>query len=97
VAEATTLEVKTYVAEDLQTVRTDEKKEDFIGAKLRAITLIKMDGDTLVCVPEKDGEVDKDLWAIHAEMVKQAQAGRTEMLKTVVTAAQSLAGLIKPL
>jgi hypothetical protein len=96
ITEATTLEVKTYVAADMQAVRPDEKKEDFIGAELRAITLVKMDGDTLVCVPQKDGEVDKELWAIHAEMVKQAQAGRTEMLKTVVAAAQSLAGLIKP-
>ena len=35
----------------------------FSGARLRALTRIEIDGDTLICVPEQDGVVDTDLMA----------------------------------
>jgi hypothetical protein len=47
-------------------------------------------------VPTKQaGEIDKDLWAIHLDMVRQAQANRTEMLKAAVAAASGLVDALK--
>ncbi|HEY3311043.1 MAG TPA: hypothetical protein VGK00_05320 [Anaerolineales bacterium] len=91
--DATSLEVSTYVAGDLDTVQYDSGK--FTGAQLRAMTRISLDGDTLVCIPEKDGEVDISVWNIHAEMVKTAQSNRSELMKTLVSAATSISGLVK--
>jgi hypothetical protein len=92
--EATSLEIATYVSEDMSSV--DYKDGHFTGANLRALTRIEIDGDTLICVPERDGEVDTELWEIHVDMVQQAQASRAELLKTVVSAATNLVDLIKP-
>lgn len=91
--DATSLEIATYVADDLNTITYDAGK--FSGAQLRAVTRISLDGDTLVCVPEIDGEVDTGVWNIHAEMVRTAQANRAELMKTIVSAATSLAGILK--
>ena len=68
--DATSLEVATYVSEDIANVEYKEGR--FSGAKLRALTHVKIDGDTAVVVPETDGEVDTDLWKIHLEMLQQA-------------------------
>ena len=84
--DATTLEVSTYVSDDMTKVTGDIKST----AKLRAITRIKIDGDTVVCVPEKEGEIDKDLWAIHVDMVQQAQANRAALIETAVSAITDL-------
>jgi len=92
--EATSLEVSTYVSEDMSQVKYEAGQ--FTGARLRALTRIEIDGDTLICVPESDGEVDTTLWKIHMDMVQQAQISRTELLKTVVSAATGLVDLIKP-
>jgi hypothetical protein len=91
--DATSLEVSTYVAPDLSSVQYDSGK--FSGAELRAVTRVSIDGDTLVCVPEKDGEVDMAVWNIHMDMVRSAQANRAELMKTIVNAAASIAGMIK--
>jgi hypothetical protein len=91
--DATSLEVYTYVADDLAAVGYQGGK--FSGAQLRAMTRVNIDGDTLVCVPEKDGEVDTAVWNIHAEMVKQAQASRSELMKTIVGAAAGIANVVK--
>jgi len=73
-------------------------RRDLAGtAKLRAFTRIKIDGDTLVCVPERQGEIDEALWAIHLDMVQQAQAHRAEMIKTAVSAATGLLDALKVL
>jgi hypothetical protein len=92
--EATSLEVKTYVSEEMSQISYE--RGQFNGAKLRALTRIEIDGDTLLCVPEQDGEVHTELWEIHKDMVQQAQASRNELLKTVVSAATNLVDLIKP-
>ena len=63
---------------------------------MRAQTVIEIDGDAAICVPLKDGEIDDELWAIHLEAVKQAQASRNELIKTAVSAATSLLTLWKP-
>ena len=87
--DATSLEIFTYVADDLKDV-TYESGKFGGGAQLRAMTRVSIDGDTLVCVPEKDGEVDAAVWNIHLEMVKQAQASRAELIKTLVDAASGI-------
>ena len=92
--EASSLEVKTYVSEEMSQVSYE--RGEFSGAKLRALTRIEIDGDTLLCVPEQDGEVDTGLWEVHKDMVQQAQASRAELLKTVVSVATNLVDLIKP-
>jgi hypothetical protein len=92
--DATSLEVSTYVSEDMSTVKYENGQ--FTGANLRALTHIKIDGDTLICVPEEEGEVDTALWQVHMEMLQQAQASRAELLKTVVSAATGLVDLMKP-
>jgi hypothetical protein len=56
-----------------------------------------IDGDTLVCIPEKEGEIDHALWAIHADMVQRAQNHRLELLKTVTAAAANLLDVLKRL
>lgn len=91
--DATSLEIKTYVAEELKDV--SYQNGAFTGAQLRAMTRVSIDGDTLVCIPEKDGEVDTAVWEIHLEMVKQAQAARAELMKTLVSAATSVVNIVK--
>ncbi len=87
------LEVTTYVSDKME---TGQSKDDlFAGAHLRAVTRIKLDGDTEICVPTTEDGVDDALWAIHVAMVQQAQAHRTELLKTAVSAASGLAQVIK--
>lgn len=92
--DATSLEVATYVSENLSEVKYEDGH--FTGARLRALTRIRIDGDTLLCVPEEDGEVDTALWKIHMDMMQQAQASRAELLKTVVSVASGLGTLLKP-
>jgi hypothetical protein len=92
--EATSLEIATYVSDDMAEVKYERGR--FSGARLRALTRIEIDGDTLICVPEEDGDVDTELWDIHMDMVGQAQVSRAELLKTVVSAATGLVDLLKP-
>jgi hypothetical protein len=92
--DATSLEVATYVSEDIANVEYKEGR--FTGAKLRALTHVKIDGDTAVVVPETDGQVDTDLWKIHLEMLQQAQASRAELVKTAVSAVTGLTNMLKP-
>jgi hypothetical protein len=81
---AAILEVVTYTSDDM----TKVQKNNIDGtANLRAVTRIKVDGDIEVCVPQKeDGEIDQALWTVHSDMVQQAQANRTALIKTVVDA-----------
>ncbi len=91
IEDAATLKVCTYTSDNLSQVKM--VGGELTGANLRALTYLKIDGDTLICVPEQDGEVDMALWSIHVEMVKQAQESRAQLIKTAVTAASSLVGL----
>lgn len=92
--DAASLEISTYVAEDLTGAKFDNKTKSMTNAELRAFTRINIDGDTVVCLPKKDGEVDREVWDIHMEMVKQAQESRAEFMKTVVSAATSLVNVL---
>jgi hypothetical protein len=96
--DTSSLEVSTYVSDNMAGVTYDTASGQFTGsAKLRAMTRINFDGDTLVCVPEKEGEIDQALWTIHTDMVQRAQAHRTELLKAAVSAATGLLGALKTL
>jgi hypothetical protein len=90
--DAAVLEVKTYTSDNLQAV-ADGQPLQATGARLRAYTRCKLDGDTEVCVPvTAAGAVDEALWTLHVEMVKQAQAHRSELLKTVLSLFSSRVG-----
>lgn len=84
------LEVSTYVTGDMTSIYVEEGQ--VIGAALRAYTRVALDGDTIVCLPERDGEIDRALLEIHAASVKQAQEARCELMRTIVEAAARLTG-----
>jgi hypothetical protein len=87
--EVTTLEVLTYTSDDLAKV----KKEDLEGtATLHAVTRIEFDGDIKNFVPTRGGQIDQALWALHLEMVQQAQTNRAELVRTAV---EAISGLVK--
>ncbi len=85
--------MRTYVSDDLAGVQYDAQTRAFANAKLRAMTRVNLDGDTLNVVPEKSSKVDADLWNVHLAMVQQAQTNRAEMLKTAATLLGSLKAL----
>ncbi len=91
VDDATTLEVYTYVSSDMTSVGRDFSET----ADLRAFTRVRIDGDTEVLVPRQAREIDEELWAIHLDMVRQAQANRAEMLKAAASAATGLLEALK--
>ena len=93
--DATTLEVTTYTSERLEAVTYAEGK--VVGARLRAVTRIRYQGNTLVCVPETDGKVDDAIWSLHKETVKMAQEHHTEIVKTALSSASGLLDLFKGL
>jgi len=93
--DASSLEVRTYVSDDIGTV-TYEKGAFGGSARLRAMTRVNIDGDSLVCVPQSEGELDTSVWAVHLDMLRQAQESRAELLKTIVSAASGLAAVFTP-
>lgn len=94
VDDAATLEVSTYVSDG----QTLELGNNFPGnARLRAYTRIKIDGDIQVLIPADAGEVDRNLWSLHLDMIQQAQANRAEMIKAASSAATGLLQALKVL
>ncbi len=91
--DAAHLDVETYVADDLSSV--NYAQNDFSAATLRAVTRMKLDGDTKVLVPISAGQLDERLWAIHTSMVAQAQANRAEMIRAISSAAAGLLGAVQ--
>lgn len=94
VSDASSLEIATFVSDDMSDI-TFKDGQFGGGAKLRVLTRISIGGDTVVCVPVEQGEVDEALWKVHSEMVQRAQAHRAEMLKTFVSAASGLLEVFK--
>jgi len=91
------LEVATYSSSDLEGVKYDYESKKLAGQlRLRALTRIAFDGDAQICVPERDNAIDHDLWQIHLEMVKEAQANRTQFLAAMAEMATKLVGILKP-
>ncbi len=89
--EAATLQILTYTSDEMTKATKDNV---FDKAELRALTRISATGDIELYVPQKDGAVDQVLWAVHSEMVRQAQANRAELLKSVF---QAVSGVVKVL
>jgi len=91
------LEVATYTSGDLDGVKYDYNTKKLAGQlRLRALTHVAFDGDAQICVPERDNAIDHDLWQIHLEMVKEAQANRTQFLAAMAEMATKLVGILKP-
>lgn len=90
--DAVTLEVRTYASPDVATSAAAEGAALAREGDLRAFTRVHLDGSMDVIVPERNGVVDTALWNVHVEMVKQAQAGRAEMIRAVLS---SIAGIVK--
>lgn len=88
--DAVTLEVRTYVSSNASAAAAADRDTLARDGDLRAFTRIRIDGDMDVIVPERDGEIDRALWELHLELVKQAQAARAETIKTLLSAAASL-------
>ena len=93
--DAATLEVTTYVIDAAVGVPADDSAQS-AGAQLRALTRIELTGDIKTYIPQNNGAVDETLWMIHSDMVVKAQANRTELVKTAVSAVSGLVGTIKP-
>ena len=88
ITDAALLEVRTFTSDKIDMVGIENGK--LVNASLRALTIIKMDGDVEQVVPVVDGEVDIDLWTLHLETVKQAQAARSDLIKSAISALTSL-------
>jgi hypothetical protein len=85
------LEVRTFGAGDLSKVSYDYTTKEFTGElQLRALTRLAFDGDVLVVVPEKNGELNEALWNAHLSMVKEAQANRAQFLGAMAEMAARL-------
>jgi hypothetical protein len=92
-AEIMTLQVKTYTTDDLEQFTQGGESQ----VRLRALTRVDFDGDVHVYVPEKrEGGVDRELWQIHLEMVKEAQANRAQFLQAIAEMATNLLKSLKP-
>ena len=95
------LEVSTYTSSDLSAVKYDYATRKLTGqVTLRALTRIAFDGDMQVCVPERSDAnsgrgIDRDLWDIHKDMVKEAQANRAEFLRAMAEMATRLIDILK--
>lgn len=88
------LEVVTYTSDDLKAVQEQKFAEGAGNMRRRALTRIAFDGDVEVCVPEKEGKVDEQLWNIHLSMVKAAQENRAAFLETMAELATKLIGML---
>jgi hypothetical protein len=88
VADVSTLEVRTYVADQLG---ESDQSDPFEDARLCAMSSIKLDGDTRILIPGSAGALDPVVWDVHSKTVEHAQANRAAMLKTI---GELLAGLL---
>ena len=97
VADVSILQVKTYTSDGDDNVDYDQRNRKFTGSvHCRAVTAITVDGDTESLVPQRGGELDERLWAMHLAMVERAQVNRTDMIKAVMSAASALLDTLKP-
>ncbi|HUA97060.1 MAG TPA: hypothetical protein VMA34_01885 [Terracidiphilus sp.] len=84
----TCVRVSTYTSDDMTQVQIQNGA--ITGARLRAMTVASLDGNTQVCVPETGGQVDDALWKIHSDTLEKALISRTELLKAAAAAMASL-------
>jgi hypothetical protein len=91
----TSVQVSTYVSDNINEVKYENGA--FTGAQLRAMTIASLDGNTIVCVPETNGQLDDALWKVHSDTLDKALANRVELLKTAAAAIASLVPGVKTL
>ncbi|MBI4675278.1 MAG: hypothetical protein HY741_26850 [Chloroflexi bacterium] len=92
----TTLDVKTYVSANIEGIELDQQGKLVGDMRLRAMTSISLTGDIKAIIPMRPEGMDETLWAAHVDMVKQAQANRTELVKLAFSAVSGLITAIKP-
>jgi hypothetical protein len=88
------LEVTTFTSTDMEQVKYDGRKLSG-PVKPRVLTRVAFDGDTQLCLPDRNDSVDEHLWHIHLEMVKEAQANRTQFLQAMAELATRLIDILK--
>lgn len=103
--DVSTMEVLTYLSDDvLENVYDKDKKEIRDQAKLKAVTIIELNGDVKNMIPARTVEalseaekkltvtveVDEELLKIHRDMVELAQVNRTTFLKNLAEIAVTL-------
>lgn len=84
------IEVVTSTSTDLQAERFDETT-----ARIRVVSRSKLSGDVRTVLPEQGAAVDDETWARHLEMLRQAQAARLELLRTLGDLIDALERLTK--
>ncbi|RLD99916.1 MAG: hypothetical protein DRI92_01140 [Aquificota bacterium] len=78
-------EVKDYIKDFLTlTITTKVKREGSEGEEEVARTSFYLDGDIECLFPLKGGAVDREILALHQDMVEMAMANRTEIVKTLL-------------
>lgn len=85
------LEVKTYQS-DIVAAAEDDLEE---AATLQAYTRVSLTGDMQTVVPAQEAAFGELLWAVHRDSVGQAQAHRSEMVKTLVETARALLDILR--
>lgn len=80
---AADLEVRTFVADDLDSARFGADGMPTVAARQRALTRVRLNGSTDVIVPARQNELDDAIWAIHRDTVAQAAQGRAELLRVL--------------
>lgn len=78
------LEVRTFVSSDVGAAAAAPPDRVGEHAQLRFFTRISVDGDTSAYVPPQEDGVDRELWQLHLDLVKQAQSYRTELLRALL-------------
>lgn len=94
--EAATLKVKTYVSDNIEGLAVNAQGALEGDMRLRAMTQIDLDGDIVAVIPMRPDGMDETLWAAHVDMVKQAQANRTELVKLAISAVSGVVTALKP-
>ena len=104
VANLSTLEVLTYLSDDeLENVYDQEGRRFREQAKLKAVTLVSLDGDVKSMIPARTVEIvgednvrtmtveiDEKLLALHRDIVGLAQANRATFFKNLAEIALTL-------
>jgi hypothetical protein len=81
------LRVSTWLCDDLaalQLLEDDPAGARLSSARLRAVSYLRENGEILTALPEDPGPLDDALFALHAEMVKQAQSARAALLQAAL-------------
>ena len=96
-ADVSTLQVSTYISDDIDAVSYDASKHTFQGpARRRLVSAIRLDGNAVQVLPSDAGELDPEVWKRHAELLDRAQAHRMELIKALSAAVGTLVLPIRP-